>query len=45
MLANYDVVYRREAELCRLTGVTRHLDAICQVAAGLRADYVAARMT
>jgi hypothetical protein len=45
MLANYGVVHRREAELSRLSGVAPDLDAVCEVAAGLHADYVAARMT
>jgi hypothetical protein len=45
MLANYGVVHRREAELFRLSGVAPDLDAVCEVAAGLHADYVAARMT
>lgn len=45
MLANYGVVHRREAELFRLSGVAQDLDAVCEVAARLHADYVAARMT
>lgn len=45
MLANYGVVDRREAELFRLTGVARDLDTVCEIAAALHEDYVAARMS
>ena len=45
MLGNYGVLHRREAELFHRAGVASDLDAVCDVAAGLHADYVAARMT
>lgn len=45
MLANYGVVHRREVKLFRLSGVARDLDTVCEVAAGLHADYATARMT
>lgn len=40
MLANYGVVHRREAQLFRLCGVAPDLDAVCEVAAGLQAEYL-----
>ncbi len=45
MLGNYGILHRREAELFRRAGVASDLDFVCEVATGLHADYVAARMT
>ncbi len=45
MLANYGVLHRREIDLFRLAGIAQDLDAVSDIAAGLHADYAAARMT
>ena len=45
MLGNYGVLHRREAELFGRAGVAPDLDDVSNIAAGLHADYVAARMT
>jgi hypothetical protein len=45
MLGNYGVSHRREVELFRRAGVAPDLDDVSDVAAGLHADYIAARMT